>query len=240
MVPDSENRKNLVPCSMALIQGSPYSSIRSTKHSFFVEFYSPKRKREREVQDTDFSPAVPCDLMLVSDLLPTIWRTCTPVLTSQNLQHIQPALKLNLYTLAVITMFESSSTNHLFRVIWTIALAVICLASLAPLPRALASGPICEITSEQEQQIVDIHNWLRSTVRPSATNMRKLVSETPVNFSDTRLGLCCLYAVWNRYAWTTLHGGRGCFSLGRFELSTVTMLLPKPLPSQIQHNCRVA
>ena len=58
-----------------------------------------------------------------------------------------------------------------------VALAVVCLASLATLPSAVADGPICEITSDQVHQIVETHNWLRSNVRPTASNMRKLVSE---------------------------------------------------------------
>jgi hypothetical protein len=74
-------------------------------------------------------------------------------------------------------MFDSSPTRPVFRVLRVVALAAICLASLGPLPRAMASEPTCEITSEQEDQIVETHNLLRSTVQPTASNMRRLVSE---------------------------------------------------------------
>ena len=76
-------------------------------------------------------------------------------------------------------MFDSSPMGHPFRVLrGAVALAVVCsLSSLATLPRAAADGPICEITSDQVHQIVETHNWLRSNVRPTASNMRKLVSE---------------------------------------------------------------
>ena len=73
-------------------------------------------------------------------------------------------------------MYESSTTGLLF---------VIYLSSLARLPRVLADGPTCEITSEQEQQIVETHNWLRSTVSPNATNMRRMVSEIHAHYFST-------------------------------------------------------
>ena len=74
-------------------------------------------------------------------------------------------------------MFDSSTTGRLLRALRAVALAAICLVSLAPLPHAVADGPVCEITSDQVHQIVETHNWLRSNVHPTATNMRKLVSE---------------------------------------------------------------
>ena len=57
-----------------------------------------------------------------------------------------------------------------------ITLAVLCLSSLAPLQLASASGPECVINVDDQQEIVSIHNLLRSSVYPPASNMRQLVS----------------------------------------------------------------
>ena len=66
---------------------------------------------------------------------------------------------------------------NVFQLVRGITLTVIYLNSLAPLPPSTlaVATPVCEISSEQEQQIVDTHNRVRSSVDPSASNMRKMV-----------------------------------------------------------------
>ena len=179
MVPVLENWKNLVLHSIIFIR-APRGPLYKTQNLQFYFSLVTHPEREGEVQATDFTG---CAVWFDTSYRLTDLRTLyTSIYTakSSTLNHPASGNSSWISTLTVITMFESSTTGLLFRVLRVIALTTICLASLAPLPRALASEPTCEITSEQEQQIVETHNWLRSTVRPNATNMRRLVSEITI------------------------------------------------------------